>query len=123
MDEHRDDPLPAKNAIELLNELRERLRNPPMRWGHWSFDAASACLDHDDPSYEVRVFEMKHSANVLDVIMQVAAKTWATDATVADLVRALQATLHPQANLCSMGVDRGPIDVTAVIASNGYAPK
>jgi hypothetical protein len=43
---------------------------------------------------------------VLDWIIQVAEKTWADDATVAGLVRALDDVLHPQAHLCSMGASK-----------------
>jgi hypothetical protein len=43
------------------------------------------------------------SAQVLDWIMQVAGKRWATSAVLAGLVRALAFVLHPQQNLCSWG--------------------
>ena len=61
------------------------------------------------------------SAEVLDWILQIRHKTWTTDQDVADLVHALDDVLRPQAKLCSWGVERGPIDVKAVVAE--YARK
>ena len=40
---------------------------------------------------------------MLDWICQIAHKTWADDATLAALVRALDDVLRPQANLCPNG--------------------
>ncbi len=66
--------------------------------------------------YEVDLERCQTSAEMLDWIMQVQKKTWATDETTAALVRALHVLLRPQANLCSDGTERGPIDVAQVIA-------
>jgi hypothetical protein len=46
------------------------------------------------------------SAAVLDILMQVDQKTWATAPCVAGLVHALNDILHPQANLCSGGSNK-----------------
>ncbi|MEU6265552.1 hypothetical protein [Saccharopolyspora shandongensis] len=60
-------------------------------------------LDQDDASYEVDLDDCLTSARVLDWIMQITAKPWATDATIAGLIRALDDVLQPQTTLCSMG--------------------
>lgn len=105
-----------------VEERDERRRNPPTKWGGWTFDPKTSVLEHDEPWYEVRVSEMTTCAETLDWIMQVGTKTWATDATIANLVRAIKAILHPQANMCSMGQEKGPIDVAAILAAEGYGP-
>jgi hypothetical protein len=46
------------------------------------------------------------SAKVLDIIMQVGGKAWATDQCLAGLVHALDEILYPQSNLCSGGTDK-----------------
>jgi hypothetical protein len=43
---------------------------------------------------------------MLDIIMQIAKKAWASDHCLAGLVRALNAIFDPQANLCSFGADK-----------------
>jgi hypothetical protein len=55
------------------------------------------------------------SAEVADWIFQISSKTWATDAVLAGLVRALRTLLDPQATLCSFGEERGPIDVEVTL--------
>ncbi len=66
--------------------------------------------------YEVDLERCKTSAAVLDWITQIAGKTWADDSTLAGLVRDLNRILDPQANLCSLGVEQGPIDVSALVS-------
>jgi hypothetical protein len=56
--------------------------------------------------YPVDLERFTASSVVLDFIMQVAGKSWATDKCLAGLVRALDDILDPQANLCSGGGDR-----------------
>ena len=54
-------------------------------------------------SYPIDIERFTSSAAVLDMIMQVAKKAWATDA---GLVRALDDLLQPQGTLCSGGTDK-----------------
>jgi hypothetical protein len=85
----------------------------------WRFDRQRLVLDlHDSKGrwiYEVDLERCRTSAQVLDWIMQVATKLWATDAIIGALVRELDRLLEPQATLCSFGKERGPIDVEAVV--------
>jgi hypothetical protein len=69
--------------------------------GAWRLNPRYRVLTH--PDYEVDLDDCLTSAEVLDWIMQVAGKTWADDATLAGLVRALGDVLQPQARLCSWG--------------------
>jgi len=89
----------------------------------WIFNRKDFALDHRNEKgqvdYQVALEQCTTSAQVLDWIMQVLGKTWATDATVAGLVRQLDRLLRPQKTLCSRGVERGPIDVRKVIGEMG----
>ncbi|MCA9470217.1 MAG: hypothetical protein KC643_32875 [Nitrospira sp.] len=92
----------------------------------WRFVKAKRCLAINKPSiakgeeqYHVDVDRCRTSAGVLDAIMQVAGKTWATDQVLASLVRDLQHYLKPQQTLCSGGKEQGPIDVKTVLQTHG----
>lgn len=81
----------------------------------WHLDTERSCLVLGDAAtgkwtYEVDLDECGTSAAVLDWIVQVAGKIWATDEVVAGLVRKLDEVLDLQATLCSGGVEQGPID-------------
>lgn len=82
-------------------------------WGGWYLDVFiddwSLRLNFPHSGhlrYEIELERCCTSAEVLDHVMQVANKRWATDEIVAGLVRALNEVLHPQAKLCSFGNDR-----------------
>ena len=55
--------------------------------------------------YEVDLEEMESTAAVLDWIVQVSKKTWATPAVVGELVRSIDQVLNLQANYCSQGIE------------------
>lgn len=80
------------------------------RWNGWQLDAATFELSYSDPSegneYSVDLERFCNSAQVLDVILQVAAKRWATDQCLAGLIRGINDVMQPQANLCTGGVDK-----------------
>jgi hypothetical protein len=61
------------------------------------------------------------SARMLDIIMQVDGKTWATAHCLAGLIHALNDILRPQATLCSMGRDKWlmPGKITAMCVKAG----
>ena len=65
--------------------------------------------------YEVDLGRCQTSAGVINWIIQVSKKSWASDAVLADLVRQLDDLLNLQATLCSFGQERGPIDVKEVL--------
>lgn len=77
-------------------------------WNKWQLNVNAPELYYTLPGgvYPIDLEQFTHSAEVLDTIMQVAGKTWATDACIAGLVHALNDILRPQANLCSFGKDK-----------------
>jgi len=82
-----------------------RLESDP-DFGLWRFDRrlrtlSYAAADDSTIQYEIDLECCQTSAAVLDWIMQVANKAWATDSVIADLVRALNRIIEPQAKLCS----------------------
>jgi hypothetical protein len=68
-------------------------------WGGWEFDGTY--LEYD--GYYIDVRTMTTSAQVLNWLCQIQGKSWATDAVLAGLLRAVDDLLHPQATLCGMG--------------------
>ena len=79
-------------------------------YGPWQFHRNNLILRHAKTGYEIDLEECGTSAEILDWIFQVAGKSWATDKTIADLIRALEDLIDPQATICSWGVDR-PFDL------------
>jgi hypothetical protein len=73
-------------------------------WAGWSLDRAKYTLSCR--GYEVDLEECTTSAEMLDWIMQVAGKSWATPEIVAGLVQAFADILDPQRHLCSGGASR-----------------
>jgi hypothetical protein len=57
-------------------------------------------------AYPIDLETLTSSAEVLDMICQVAMKEWATAGCISGLVRAINDLLQPQAHLCSMGADQ-----------------
>jgi hypothetical protein len=103
-----------------LPSATEVLKRRPVRrseFGGWRLDRRAHCLVLQAPDawYEIPLAECRTSAQVLDWILQIAGKTWATPTIVAGLVRALDYYLDPQATLCSFGRERGPIDAVAAV--------
>jgi hypothetical protein len=90
----------------------------------WRYDPRFRTLtvQHAQGEYEVDLDDCDTAAEVLDWIVQVARKAWATDVILADLVRAFHDLLRPQATLCSMGVAKPPINVRAVLAGRDVRP-
>ncbi len=85
-----------------INKTLQSQGNP------WRFDLAAGIIVIDKPvEYYIVLDRCRTSAEVLDWISQVMQKTWATDAILAGLVRALDEVLQLQPNLCSGGVERG----------------
>jgi hypothetical protein len=85
----------------------------------WWLDRECLCLVFTDEVlgeiYDVDLRRCRTSAEVLDWICQVAHKSWATDAVLAGLVRAINHYLDPQATLCGFGRELGPINVAELL--------
>jgi hypothetical protein len=96
----------VKTAAEIMAMPAE-----PRQWGGWKLRKTTYELlytPHPETAYvyPVDLERFTTSAAVLDMIMQVALKTWATDACLAGLVRAINDILTPQGTLCSSGVSK-----------------
>jgi hypothetical protein len=106
-------------AFDLITKDFTKERERELGTLCWRFDEVLLTLTSEVPpapyEYEIDLEELRSSAQVLDVICQIAEKTWATSRIVGDLVRALNLLLEPQANLCSWGQSKKVADVGAVI--------
>ena len=87
--------------IDLTKPIPPRWRGS---WGGWRL--YDDHLEYGGRGYSFNLSNVTSSAAVLDKIMQIAGKTWATDECLAGLVRALDDIFHPQALLCSCGGDK-----------------
>jgi hypothetical protein len=95
--------------------VRARTADPAAGpWGPWRFDGRCRVLVHAN-GYEIDLAQSTTSAEVLDWIVQVAGKSWGDDTCLAQLVRAFDDLLQPQATLCSFGLEKGPINIKAVL--------
>ena len=84
---------------------------PPPRasdWGGWRVEGLELVYSAYPGGgvYPIDLERFTDSAEVLNMIVQVAKKNWATDACVAGMVRALNDLLQPQAHLCSCGANK-----------------
>lgn len=88
---------------------------PRRQWGKWFFVKKTNILEYrertKDGSHYARYYidldRMRTSAECLDWIFQVHGKTWMSDRDRTDLLNAIRERIHPQANLCSFGIERG----------------
>jgi hypothetical protein len=87
------------------------------RWGSWVFDSKRLVLELEEDRYEVDLETINDSAGMLDWIFQVHNKGWTTHEDMHNFLSALQFLFHPQATLCSFGVNR-EIDPVKVIEKN-----
>jgi ATP dependent DNA ligase domain len=102
--------------VEALARLRSRsciIAGPAAqrmeKWGGWKPHRIGEITYPAYPpggTYPIDLETLTSSAEVLDMICQVAMKEWATDGCISGLVRAINDLLQPQAHLCSMGADR-----------------
>lgn len=87
------------------------------RWGEWTLRLTHGYVLLQNEWYEVDLTEIrdhvrsdKHTghacASALDWICQVAKKTWATNDTIGNLVRAMNELLDCQSTMCSGGACR-----------------
>jgi hypothetical protein len=94
----------------LASDLSPSARWDENRWNGWRLKGTRLSYrPFPDRMYAYPIdleCQCTTSARMLDIIMQVAGKTWADDACLAGLIRALDHILRPQANLCSSGIDK-----------------
>jgi hypothetical protein len=106
------------SAAELFEE-----EPPVLDLGGWRFRQETLELAYSDESgheiYAVDLERLKSSAPTLDVVMQLAGKSWLNSAELGFFVRMLSLTIDPQASMCSFGRDRN-VDPKKALAKNGY---
>jgi hypothetical protein len=93
---------PAMSMQEVLE-----LKPPPRSWGGWQLNKAGD-LAYTAPQffageYTWELERLRSTDAMLDLIMQVDSKIWATDACLAGLVRALNDIFDPQSGLVRGG--------------------
>jgi hypothetical protein len=80
-------------------------RKQKRQWGKWRWAQRRNVLVFEDNGYEVDLDTAITPAGMLDWIFQVYRKSWLTPQDVFDLLQALDDTVEPQKNLCSLGLD------------------
>jgi len=90
-------------------------------WNGWVLDVERLVLMFSkNCRYEVDLEECINSSRILDRIMQVSRKTWASSDVVSGLVCALHDTLAVQSIFCPCGTSRSVIknDIRRLVAVN-----
>ena len=87
-------------------------------FGKWTFDTKNGLLVFYDESipglhYQIPLFEISDSAKILDLIYQIAEKTWAKSQNLYDLIQAFEYIFGR--GHCSGGIDR-PFDPKELLA-------
>ena len=77
---------------------------PKITWGDWVLDKETLVLRHKGTDYEIDLEACNNSAQILDWIIQVSQKTWATNDVIGEFVRALDDILDIQGHFCGGGL-------------------
>jgi len=97
----------SAHGKHTLIELKYERKYAASEWNGWRLETTNYTLDAFDTNghwlYGVDLERCTTSAEVLDWIMQVAGKQWATPELMSGLLCALRDVLNPQATLCSCG--------------------
>jgi hypothetical protein len=121
---HRPGPA-ALTSDQLLHEFAPPRLFPGRKWGRWVLDTERLVLVLDGEGqvrgdgsgvtvgtpryvafigkYELDLEQVSDSAGLLDMLFQVARKSWATARVTRDLLSAIESIFRPQRNLCSGG--------------------
>lgn len=74
------------------------------KYGNWVLNLEYRTLDHERGVYRVPLQDMRSSSHILDWLFQIEAKTWATDADLGNLVRAMVDLFGR--DVCAAGKDK-----------------
>jgi len=107
-------------VLALLAERRQAVLAGRVAWGSWRYDPAAGVLHLDpritgDVKFYVPLTSCMTSVRTLDIIAEVARRSWATAKIVGHLVLALDELLNLRRSLCGGGVEHGPIDVLRIL--------
>lgn len=105
-----------EEAKAILNPYRDEETKPKYEW---KLNEAGLALELYDQNghqeYWVDLERCRTSAEVLDWIVQVAGKNFGSDRVIGALVCAMDRLMNLQLNMCSGGVERGPIKVKDIL--------
>jgi len=95
------------------------------KWGRWVLDPEQLALHiqtYGDNRYLIPLAKCNSTAEVLDWIIQLRQKPWATGRDLCDLVDALDDLLNLEENYCGCGVDwtDGRVDYTLRILDRKF---
>jgi hypothetical protein len=107
-------------AMVRASDVKLSLPEVADNYGGWSVDREELylTLSADSPSgyeYNIPLESMSTSGEMLDMIMQIAGKTWATPEMLGHMVMAMDAIFEPQANLCSWGTQMRILNAEAFL--------
>jgi len=94
----------SKANIMTAQELVSMEKNPPALTC-WLWNGKNRTLTNIKRGYEVDFEQMRTSAECLDWVFQIYAKTWADPKTISELLAAIRFYINPQSNLCSYGCE------------------
>jgi len=93
-------------GIDWIDLADVRLEEQPRyRWGEWRLRPRFGDLFCKRYYYSISLDSCLGAAQILDWIAQISHKSWATDAILADLVRALDEIIDLQGNACGWGCE------------------
>jgi hypothetical protein len=99
-------PPEVNTTPEIIEEIKQTLASgewrEDVRASMWAGKAIAQVLNRDP----VNLQNLHSSSRMLDTIFQIAGKSWATEACLSGLIRALDELLYPQVHLCSGGHDK-----------------
>jgi len=110
-----ENKLEVRDVSEVIKAAEECWikRIQKRKWGHWKYNPDDLTLDFKKTvggrhfGYYVDLRRCTNSAQILDWIFQIRAKTWCTDKDIADLLRAFNDLMRSvQSKVCSGGVDK-----------------
>ena len=95
-------------GLHSIIEVLDRFLNKPLpeQWGNWKLDRDRRAIFYDGPhDYWFSLAQMNNSAEVLDWIVELHEKSWATPEDIGNLVAALDDIFDLQNNICGCGVE------------------
>jgi hypothetical protein len=75
-------------------------------FGDWTVDTINFLIDHRHPSYPIPMGLLLDPVKILELLVQVNTKTWATPETVGNLLKAMEYCVGLQGNVCGGGTAR-----------------
>ncbi len=87
----------------------------PRKWGEWEFSERERTLKLAKFGYYIDLMRCTNGAEMLDWIMQVNGKRWASARIIKDMLNALRDILQPQATFCGLERDEEPPNILVLL--------